>query len=105
MIAEYFGSCSEALMSPASPTLKIFAVKAIKGFLETASKEVVVVYIEKIILGLLNLVAQSKDDTLILVLETLTSALTKDAHASARCENFITPVICNIWMSIGHGNY
>ncbi|KAJ3272055.1 Importin 9 [Terramyces sp. JEL0728] len=97
LVGQYLTVCVDALILPhINFAVKVFAMKAVRGFLSSGKKSVGASHQANVIKGLASLAVHVKDDLLILLLETLTLAVGINKEITAQHEELLTSVFVTL---------
>ncbi|KAJ3310538.1 Importin 9 [Boothiomyces sp. JEL0838] len=97
LTSQYLAACVDALtLTHINFAVKVFAMKAIRGFFSSGKKSLGVVHQASIIKELVSLADHVKDDLLVLLLETLTLTIGINKEITAHHEEILTDVFIKL---------
>lgn len=99
-------ACVDALtLTHINFAVKVFAMKAIRGFFSSGKKSLGVAHQANIIKELVSLADHVKDDLLVLLLETLTLTIGINKEVTAHHEEMLTDVFIKLLNVCCEGKY
>ncbi|CEP15960.1 hypothetical protein [Parasitella parasitica] len=98
MASQYVSVAVQALQSPASGIpVKISALRALDNYCKYLNPEYVTPYQVNIMEGTCQLMPSATEESLMLLLDTLASAIKINQQVTAKYEHILTPAILQIW--------
>ncbi|KAI8640342.1 armadillo-type protein [Parasitella parasitica] len=100
MASQYVSVAVQALQSPVSGIpVKISALRALDNYCKYLNAEFVTPYQVNIMVGTCQLMSSATEESLMLLLDTLASAIKINQEVTAKYEHILTPAILQIWQN------